>query len=299
MTTENLHLIVRLEGQVVHTLPLVQSVILIGRTPDNGLSLPHPQVSRQHAELRIDELGLTLTDLGSSSGTFIGGMQVLPHQPQPLLPSAVVRIGPFEISFDGPGVSAEESQPVIGGESAARGTVAPPAPLKPPRRTFPPPQPFGPYSRYLRDLPVIYHDSDFLGRYLQIFEAIWEPLEQRQDHIEMYFDPDTAPARFLPLLAQWLTIPMDIHSPESRQRDLLNEAMDMYKWRGTRYGLARIIQLVIGVVPEISDEPNAPFTIRVRVQNAPDQPIDKTLLEQTILLHKPAHIGYIIDVISE
>ncbi len=49
-------------------------------------------------------------------------------------------------------------------------------------------------SRYLADLPVIYHDEQgFLARYLKIFESIWEPFEWRQDQIALYFDPRTCP----------------------------------------------------------------------------------------------------------
>ena len=48
-------------------------------------------------------------------------------------------------------------------------------------------------SRYLGYLPIIFHDTDFLRRYLLIFESIWEPLENRETHIDMYVDPRTAP----------------------------------------------------------------------------------------------------------
>jgi len=50
--------------------------LMIGRTPDNDLAIDHPLVSRRHA--RIDRSGakLTVTDLGSTNGTFINGRRV-------------------------------------------------------------------------------------------------------------------------------------------------------------------------------------------------------------------------------
>src|SRR5204862_3065515 len=57
-----------------------------------------------------------------------------------------------------------------------------------------------PDSLYLYNLPDIFQENDFLRRFLLIFEDIWEPLEQRQDHTAMYLEPRTCPASFLPWL---------------------------------------------------------------------------------------------------
>lgn len=300
MTVETAHLVVRLEGHVVQTLALVEQVVRIGRTPDNTLSLPHPLVARQHAELRLAGSGITITDLGSSSGTLVGGVRLLPHQPQPLSAGTLLRIGPFEVSFEyGAGAEVAEHANDERPPATVQPSAAPlPIPLDPPRPTMPSLPPIGPRSRYLADLPGIYQDSDFLGRYLQIFETIWEPLEQRQDHIAMYFDPATCPAPLLPVLARWLDLQLDERKPEARKRALLAEAMDLYRWRGTRYGLGRMIELTLGVTPELSDEPGQPYVMRVRVHSSVQQPIDRRLLEETILLHKPAHVGYILEVIE-
>ena len=80
-------------------------------------------------------------------------------------------------------------------------------------------------SRYLPYLPIIFQDNDFLSRFLQIFEAIWEPLEQRQDHIGMYLSR-TCPASWLPWFASWFGLTLDPHLPEGGARALLAEAID-------------------------------------------------------------------------
>lgn len=298
MANEIAQLVVRIEGQVVQTLALVNELVTIGRTPDNDLSLPHPLVARQHAELRMSPAGAVLTDLGSTSGVFIGGTRLLAHQPQLLPADALFRIGPFEITYQGAPPPATEPIETSAAETAAliARAAPPPAPLTPPRPTFPAPRPGGPASRYLFDLPVVYHDNEFMGRFLQIFEAIWEPGEQRQDHIAMYFDPATCPAALLPWLARWLDLDLNLHWPEARQRALLAEAIDLYRWRGTRYGLTRMIELCTGLTPEIVELPAQPFVMRVRVTAPAGQPVDRELLEELIATHKPAHIGYILEI---
>jgi phage tail-like protein len=150
------------------------------------------------------------------------------------------------------------------------------------------------YSRYL---PGIYQDNDFLQRFLSIFEDVWEPLEQRQNYIHMYFDPRTCPVSFLPWLASWLGLSFNPHWPEARRRRLLAQAMDLYRWRGTRYGLIRIIEVCTGLTPVIIENPLEPFVFRIRITATAENAVDKDLIEELIRTHKPAHAGYILEVI--
>jgi len=48
----------------------------IGRLPSNDIVLNEPTVSKYHAILRIDQTGVTLTDLNSTNGTFVNGNRV-------------------------------------------------------------------------------------------------------------------------------------------------------------------------------------------------------------------------------
>ncbi len=45
----------------------------IGRLPSNDIVLNEPTVSKYHAILRIEQTGVTLTDLNSTNGTFVNG----------------------------------------------------------------------------------------------------------------------------------------------------------------------------------------------------------------------------------
>jgi phage tail-like protein len=154
-------------------------------------------------------------------------------------------------------------------------------------------------SIYLRYLPDIFQENDFLRRFLNIFEDIWEPLEQRQDHIEMYFDPLTCPESFLPWLASWLDFPFNTYWPVAQYRRLLAQAMELYRWRGTRYGLIRMIELFTGLTPVITENPSESFVFHIRITLPPGssgETVDKGLIEELIQMHKPAHAGYLLEV---
>lgn len=151
-------------------------------------------------------------------------------------------------------------------------------------------------SRYLRYLPSIFQENEFLGRYLRIFETIWEPLEWRQNHINLYFDPRTCPPSFLPWLASWLDMAVNPYWPEGRIRRLIAEAADLYRWRGTAYGLKRLIEVVTGLTPAITEEPSQPFVFRISLAIPPGSDVDARLIDDLVRTHKPAHAGYILDI---
>ncbi len=311
MSNATNQLIIRQEGKIIQTLPLNTPIIRIGRTPENGLPLPNPMVSRIHAELRFTPQGLLLTDLGSANGTFIDKQRLLPNQPLILADGTTFRIGPFLLTYQ-TAKSTPQQQ-----EEEARPTQAIPAiePKPVPIQVSPPtlqqkPEPTKPTSRrtidepdsiYRRYLPDIFQENDFLRRFLHIFEDIWEPLEQRQDHIEMYFDPHTCPASFLPWLASWLELPFNPRWPEERHRHLLAQAMELYNWRGTAYGMTRMIEICTGLTPVIRESSSQPFVFHIRITlppGTPNETLDKGLLEELIRTHKPAHAGYILEVNS-
>lgn len=308
MTTEHPQLVVYLEGRVVQTVTVEGPLLKIGRTPDNDLTLPHPLVARRHAELRLSDEGVLFIDLGSNTGSFLGEERLLGNQPHRIDDGATLRIGPFVLLYRGVSMPAadavDDELPATAdvpaadtGLAADTGRIAASA-ISTPREHYPAPRARGTFSRYILDLPVVYHDNEFLGRFLNIFESIWEPLEQRQDHIDMYFDPRTCPVEFLPWLASWFDLALDPEWPEAQRRALLLEAYDLYRWRGTRYGLQRIIELRTGLSPEILDEPGLPFVVRIRAHLTAESGITRQMLTDVIDNHKPAHVGYILELRS-
>ena len=84
--------------------------------------------------------------------------------------------------------------------------------------------------------------------------------------------------------------------PEERLRDIVSRTMDLYRWRGTRYGLARMIELCTGIAPRITEDLAVPFCFRVRLEVPRDRGVDRRLIEQLIAAQKPAHAGYTLEV---
>lgn len=51
----------------------------IGRASDNDLGISDTNASRHHVEIRLEAAGVSLRDLGSKNGTFVGGVRVESH----------------------------------------------------------------------------------------------------------------------------------------------------------------------------------------------------------------------------
>jgi pSer/pThr/pTyr-binding forkhead associated (FHA) protein len=76
-----------------------QTQLTIGRSIENGLSLHHASVSRQHAALHASNSGnWTIEDLKSRNGTFVNGRRV---KRQALRSTDTVRIGDYELVYFG------------------------------------------------------------------------------------------------------------------------------------------------------------------------------------------------------
>ena len=303
------------------SVPLAEGETRIGRHPQNDVVLAHQFVSGQHALLTCTPTGCTLTDLESTNGTSLEGEPVPPGEPQPLVPGSTITIGPFVLSLAGELEEAEVEQPPAAKPAEAApvtATAEEVAPASPPEAFSPPPPPepppplapdadgnilhpdpaeplpgLGLYSRRLLPyLPGVYH-TDFMGRFLAIFESILTPVEWTVDNFDLFLSPRTAPAGFLPWLANWYTLAFDSTWSEAQRRTLLAEAPHLYARRGTRWALSRVLEIYTGREPEIVEFENEeePFSSTVRLPFT-RQELNPTLLEQIIDAHKPAHTIY-------
>ncbi len=175
-----------------------------------------------------------------------------------------------------------------------------------------------PPSSYLRYLPAIYSQDDFWGRFLHIFEEIWEPIEQRIEGIENYIDPKLTPESFLPWLASWMGIELSPQKPLSEQRKLIRDLIDLTSWRGTRRGLREHIKLATGFEVQISESGSGMVLgedcqlgvntilssssgrnhVLLTIFVDDPQTLDRGLVEGIIRFHCPAQITYSLEVVS-
>jgi Protein of unknown function (DUF3662)/FHA domain len=73
------------------------SRVVIGRSREADIVLQDPNISRRHAELRRDEQGWQIVDLGSTNGIKVNGRRV---DHQPLSPGDEITIGVTDLTFE-------------------------------------------------------------------------------------------------------------------------------------------------------------------------------------------------------
>ena len=104
-----------------------------------------------------------------------------------------------------------------------------------------------PQVSFLDFLPAFYGESDFLRRFLCIFEQAFQPYIDTIENLWAYLDPLTAPEALLPFLAHWVAWKMEPDWDIEMQRRLIRNAMELYRWHGTRYGLRFYLHLYTGL----------------------------------------------------
>src|SRR5579883_2946815 len=81
------------------SVPLRETVLSIGRSPNNGLFINHATVSRHHAEIRPQGQGYVLVDLGSTSGTYVNGERLIPQTPRVLRAGDTLQVGSIPLAY--------------------------------------------------------------------------------------------------------------------------------------------------------------------------------------------------------
>jgi len=104
-----------------------------------------------------------------------------------------------------------------------------------------------PRTFYLDFLPAFYQEFDFFRRALSIFEQTFDPYVQTLDSLWANLDPLTAPETLLPFLAHWVGWRLETDWELDTQRQLIRNAIELYRWHGTRHGLRFYLHLYTGL----------------------------------------------------
>jgi phage tail-like protein len=319
-------------GGIVQRFPLRAGTIAIGSAPDNDLVLEGDDIAPYHLRIICDEGGAWAIDLGGNVGTFLNMVRLPANARRGLRDGDILRVGGYFLRFTQPATVGEpasriEPEPATQPPQGPRPPVLPPdiAARVPPRvaaqlpageavRRLPgnvPPR-LRPGERrlvdgastYMQYMPPIYHDTEFMGRFLLIFESILDPLERTIDQMHLYFDPRVTPEGLLPWLATWVDLVLNEKWPIDRRRELVRSAAELYRWRGTRRGLSDFIRIYSGVAPTIQEpgpslrgaQALAPHVFRVILELPDPERIDRTILEAIIEAEKPAHTAFILEI---
>ena len=163
-----------------------------------------------------------------------------------------------------------------------------------------------------------YEEQPFFERFLRGFEDAMGPTNALLTRIPEYFDADAAPPDFLPWLGTWVSLALDANWPELKRRRLIKEAVELYRWRGTRRGLSRYLEIYTGILPEINDRPFQGMRLGAGTLLGHDTllgdvpkhtfvvtiaiPDPKLVNEQTIRdiieTQKPAHTAYALRIVE-
>ena len=103
-------------------------------------------------------------------------------------------------------------------------------------------------------LPGIYAEEDktgFLERFLSMFGTLFLELDEEIADISRYFDPEAVSGEYLRWLAGWVGIVADDHWSDDKLRAWIAEAPELYRKRGTREGISRMIEMYTGEQPII------------------------------------------------
>jgi phage tail-like protein len=142
-------------------------------------------------------------------------------------------------------------------------------------------------SSYLRDLPAIFSEDGFLGRFLLAFEQVLtglpdevgrEPvpalgLEEIIAGMATLFDPKASwdailpeeerRTEFLHWLAGWVALGLRADWTDAQKRDFLSNVVRLYRQRGTQENLSELLRIYTGLSPVITGGEDAELQIGV------------------------------------
>ncbi len=112
-----------LNSSLGHTI-LGPTIMTIGRTSDNQLVVSDPKASSHHAEIRAEGQGYTITDLGSTNGTFVNEQRLTPDVPCSLNAGDAIRIGDTKFTYEVSGVAQDGATVLDSSGEEQQSTIA-------------------------------------------------------------------------------------------------------------------------------------------------------------------------------
>ena len=175
-----------------------------------------------------------------------------------------------------------------------------------------------PKIAYLNLLPEIYREADFAARFVSIFEQAFDPAVQIAETLWAYLDPLTAPSALLPFLAHWVAWEIDDRWTLDQQRRLIRNAITLYRWHGTSWGLRLYLHLYTGLpleqihIREIFNQGfvfgpthigedsmlggGRPYHFQVELHANNPKQIDEKSVREIIERQKPGFCSYELDI---
>lgn len=173
-------------------------------------------------------------------------------------------------------------------------------------------------------LPTVYqrcvNGGTPIDALLHAMEALHAPSERVLDDISGYFDPYSAPERFVRYLAGWVDLDRYLGEEVSGQadvsrasalsiepgrlRELIAMAAELSRWRGTARGLKLFLETATGIKgfeldEQLSLENGLPRVFHFRVTAPAAATRFRDLIEAIINGEKPAYATCELDFVSQ
>ena len=147
--------------------------------------------------------------------------------------------------------------------------------------------------------------SSVLNTFIEVMEKMHRPTENLLDNLHDVFNPRQVPERFLPMLAHWTNL-INLFQPDKAGsepsfwkertlptepgylRELIAMSVEISQWRGTNYGLKKVLQMATGISNFSIKETDKPFHIEVGVPEEAQKYWE--LIQRIVAQEKPAHI---------
>jgi phage tail-like protein len=162
---------------------------------------------------------------------------------------------------------------------------------------------------YLRNgLPAMYQDGDFGMRFVGALEAVLDPIVAVLDALPAHFNPDHAPRDILTLLSSWMGVDLDEGQSLRDRRELVRQAAELSRRRGTRRGIELALKLGFPALPlRVEDHGGVSFKADDVSRESPpasfvvycDKPIPEEVqaaVARCIEQYKPVHTTYRLRV---
>jgi phage tail-like protein len=171
-------------------------------------------------------------------------------------------------------------------------------------------------SSYGQYLPAIVQTDPFIGRFLLAFERVLsglfppdpeDPIAQQPgleeliDRVHTYFDPQQAPDAFLPWLANWVALTLWEDWEEEVKRRFISQIVPLYRQRGTKAGLEKLLKLYTNEEVEIEEFEQMAHYFQVKMTlSASDRGLlrrKQQIARDIINREKPAHTFYALQIV--
>lgn len=161
-------------------------------------------------------------------------------------------------------------------------------------------------------LPALYQEDTFAQGLTSALDVVLAPIFATLDGLPSYLDPAIAPADFLDWLSGWVGVTLDETWPLERRRQLVADAAQLYRSRGTVAGLAAQVAIYTGGEVAVEDNGAAAWSatsggsvpgkaaplLKVRVTVDDPNAVSLARLEALVATAKPAHVPHTIEVVG-